>query len=227
MPMLINSYRFASPSIKSKFVAVWELDETSGTTFADATGNGNTMTSHNSPTVGATGKIGKCVTLASASSKYLDCPYNAAFNSASYSVIAWIKRTANGNYQIIFAHDDSGIGWAFYMSSTGQIRVVHQFVADVGTTATITDANWHHVVLTYGSGTAKIYIDGSLSATLSLGAFNTPSTSKELIGANNSASPQGFFNDSVDQIGYANSILTASDVTLIYNGGSGLAFTSF
>lgn len=88
--------------------AVWELNESSGT-LADATGNGFTMTTHNSPTYSSAGKVGTSLLFTAASSQYADATHSATLNSASYSVAAWIKKASNPTEEYILAHDGTAL----------------------------------------------------------------------------------------------------------------------
>lgn len=206
-------------------VAVWELDESSGT-LVDATGNGYGMTTYNTPTYSAAGKVGTALSFAAASSEYADVAHNAAFNSSAYSVFAWIKKASNPTEEYVLAHDGTATnqGWAFGMYQN-KIMLLHQNVALVQGTSTVTDTNWHHIGYSYSGGTVKFYLDGAVDRTTTASAFNA-ATATITIGCDKSTSgnPKAFFDGTLDQVGYVGGVLTDADYTLLYNGGAGLAY---
>ncbi|WP_170958806.1 LamG-like jellyroll fold domain-containing protein [Magnetospirillum sp. 15-1] len=87
--------------------------------------------------------------------------------------------------------------------------------------ATITSSSWHHVAVSYDSGTARIYLDGSLSATVSdtsggtscLSSLNTMAIASEL-------SDGSFARGMFDNVKVWNSTLSVSQI------GSALNLTS-
>lgn len=205
--------------------AYWKLDESSGT-LADATGNGVTMTSHNSPTYSASGKINSALSFAAASSQYLDATHNAALNAASYTVCAWIKRASNPTECYILTHDGDATnhGWAAGLYQN-RIMLLHGSVALVQGASSITDTNWHHYAYTYSGGTVSFYLDGATDGTGSAGAYTAVSTSV-VIGANKDASgnPKAYFDGTLDEVGYWSRALSGAEITSLYNSGSGLAY---
>jgi len=93
---------------------------------------------------------------------------------------------------------------------------------------TLNNGSWHHIVWTYdGSSTQagmKLYINDSLR-TLGSGITNTPinlqnTTMDFMIGASGTLSSYNLeYNGYMDEVSYFDSVLSASDVNSIYNGG--------
>jgi len=189
----------------------------------DATGNGFSMTTHASPTLSASGKVGTAVTWTAASSQYADLAHSATLNSASYSVSAWIKRAGTPTEEYILAHDGTATnqGWAFGIYQN-KIMCLHQNVALVQSTSTITDTNWHHVGYTYDGTNAKFYLDGALDRTVAAGAF-TAASATITIACNKSTAgaAKAFWNGTLDQVAYYPGVLSSGDFTTLYNSGSG------
>src|SRR5437660_3880968 len=77
----------------STVTALWEMNETSGTTMVDSSGHGNNGTLH-SVVLGATGRYGKAYTF-NGTSSYVSVPNSASLNpgSANITISFWLKTT--------------------------------------------------------------------------------------------------------------------------------------
>lgn len=211
------------PGLLSGIIAYWKLDESSGTLFNSVQASIN-MTANNTPTYGTTGIINTALSFAALSSEYLDSAHNADFNSSSYTISAWVKRASITTTQMIFAHDDTGVGYAFYFGADNKIRLVHQLVLDVGSDGTITDTSgFHHVAIVYNGSVAAFYIDGAASGAPSIGAFNNATTT-ETIACNKNIVPQLFFDGVIDEVGVWSRTLRQGEITELYNSGAGLSY---
>lgn len=84
------------------------------------------------------------------------------------------------------------------------------------------DGNWHHIVMQWDKQAmlATIYVDGTLADNSTVPSFG-PISDQLWWGA-------GFngygFNGRIDEIGVWNRVLTAQEVTQLYNGGAGKAY---
>jgi hypothetical protein len=92
-----------------------------------------------------------------------------------------------------------------------------------------TKSQWHHIVMTYQRDAvnwqlSKIYTDGILVGTNATWATTAANTSMNLNFGARGVDWVVPFNGLVDEVGiWSNRILTASDVSQLWNGGSGLA----
>ena len=166
--------------------AYYQFQETSGTTFADSTGN-----AHTGSLVGGyrlaqsgpvTGNGDQSVQLSYGSAGYGTVPDATVFNSTTaWSLEAWINTTSPSIQQGILEKFSGSSGFAlrllggtvnFYvLSSSGTYQAVGQ--------AAIVANAWYHVVATYDSvhATALLYVNGALDAgTRSLTATETAAT---------------------------------------------------
>jgi hypothetical protein len=98
-------------------------------------------------------------------SNYLEQPYNANldFGTGDFSVAGWFKAGANAT-AFMYSRGPSGGGATtvdVFQNGTGYIV---GRVAGVSVTGTVSlsDGNWHHVVVQRVSGTAYVYVDGVL-----------------------------------------------------------------
>tara|TARA_R100000664_G_scaffold8732_1_gene14407 strand:- start:92 stop:904 length:813 start_codon:yes stop_codon:yes gene_type:complete len=95
----------------------------------------------------------------------------------------------------------------------------------------LTNNTWHHIVGVWEDANQanwKIYIDGSVVATTATGtgginAYNAANSA--YIGKRFTTSPR-YMDGKLDEIGFWDSVLTASEVNAIYNGGTPFDLTA-
>ena len=208
-------------------VGRWSLDEGTGSTTADASGNTGTLT--NSPTW-STGRVG---------------PYALSFNGSTQSVAvngagalanlysthltvtAWVKPAGlgGGSGGRIVDKDNNDAGWFFSLGTNNTLK----FQSDQfsGTQPSLTSANstialntWQHVAATWDGSTLgsgmHLYINGvdvSAAGTSVNGTGNTTtysdSTTPLTIGNRPVDNARGF-NGLIDEVRVYNRILSAS-----------------
>ncbi|MFK8038852.1 MAG: LamG-like jellyroll fold domain-containing protein [Crocinitomicaceae bacterium] len=138
--------------------------------------------------------------------------YNAS-GMTELTVEAWVKTTSTS--AMIIASFDRSEYWRLGIGSTGASsgRVSWNVSTDVGYldmggSTFVNDGQWHHVAGTFDAGTARIYVDGVLDATSTLGAtWGSGSTRFGFIGVgseansfNGSRGPNSFMNGEVDEL---------------------------
>jgi hypothetical protein len=227
--------------ITSNLEAYLKLDETSGTSAADDTGNGHTGFHSSSPTVGATGKIGLCVDYSGASTS------NTVVAAGSTSIqptdtltfALWFKAASlDGNYNLLGGNTPANgtSGYGFYYDPIGNLYFFINNYASGPHVAFTADGAWHHLVGTYdknaGSNQAKLYVDGSLAAQMT---YTTAIGYGDAIGRINRGDGGGFAHAPalIDEVRIYSRALTAGDVTDLYaysggggGGGTSLPFTN-
>ncbi len=149
--------------------------------------------------------------------------------SDSFSISAWIITTADGvvvNKRRYPGTFEEGYGlWVssgkLYFNLEG---VNNEGVAIMGTT-TITNNYWRHIVAVRDVGEDKlyIYVDGNLDATPVTDTIVSTLTGTEpfRLGKHNMG---GYFNNIIDEVGVWNRALSPSEVSALYDGGSGLLY---
>ena len=219
--------------LQTNLGAFYSLDNT----LNDATGNMSALTNNNSVTFSSPGGTLTAVTnaaiFASASSKYLSVAAASAINmgAVSFSVQLWYYNTANGgaiplDKYVGFGNGDFTVGATF----TGGASPI-TFAACRANNTAISSGNqskdtWHHYVFTYNSsgGAQNLYVDGS--AVSNNTASNPPSGTGNLhIGA--SGSPGNYVDGRIALVGlWKSRVLSAGDVTALWNSGAGLSFAA-
>ena len=171
----------------------WKLDDTTGTTAADSSGNGRTGTYNSSWTknqVGAlvdqTPNVAATETNAARPRTSTSCVYTtntvagmATPGPMTYSEVIWFNTTStNGGKLIglennrIGVSDSSGAGGQYdrmmYMDSNGEIwfGVWTGAATAIHSVAGLNDGNWHMAAATMSTTSGmSLYIDGNLVAT--------------------------------------------------------------
>ncbi len=153
-------------------VGYWKLDEKTGTSAFDNSGNSNDLTWTNSPT-SATGKYGGGISLA-ASDQQLTRADDSDFDfgtGSSFTYGAWIKHTTASALQMIIDKYDATAGnggFKMYMESDGDLTCgidddETTFPEDsaTSTAATYDDNAWHYIsCVKDGTAGLYLYIDG-------------------------------------------------------------------
>lgn len=219
-------------------ISYWKLDESSGDA-ADAHGS-NTLVNTGTP-YGA-GKINNGAAF-DADGKLGDADIDAFDFTATnpFSVSCWVKPTNDVNCYITSKYFIGAAEYGWYLRITGaagakKIRFLHssnslldQAILVDGSTS-ITTGSWFHVVMTYsGSGVASgvaLYVNsaGETESVIfdALGTVPANTVAFNLGNANNATA--NAMDGVLDEVGIWSRALTATEVTDLYNGGSGLAY---
>ncbi|MEN9913003.1 MAG: hypothetical protein RLY66_411 [Candidatus Parcubacteria bacterium] len=197
----------------------WNLNQSSGTTATDSSGNSGTATLVGGPTW-TTGVAGNGLTL-NGTSAYLNA---GNVGSAKFSLSAWINLSATqaGEWGSIIMKE-----YSFGL----EIRNNNTVYASVGNGSTwsnviqtpIASGVWKHVVQTYDGTTNRLYIDGAL-VTSGAGAF-TNTASNLLIGSWNGSSE--YFKGKIDEVRVYNGALSAAEVSSLYSSVTPPTQTSY
>ena len=207
-------------------LGAWLLDEGTGNITEDASGNGNDGTLMGAPNWIA-GWSGNALEL-NGTSAYVDCGNDETLNVEVYSVSFWFNLPSTQSWNHIISrgsHQGDGnpgaVNWGVMMRD-GQETILYEVYNDTvkpSLSVATTTGEWHHIVATHDETTMQLYHDGQLAGATPTGIFLDESR-KFLIGARSDAgSAGGFFNGSVDEVGYFNAVLAPEDIEAIMNDG--------
>jgi hypothetical protein len=152
------------------------------------------------------------------------------------SVSAWVYPDDGTTDQLVFGfyEDDFEDGPSVWFGVTALKFAYGEdpSFTKVHSSSTYAINNWHHVVLTIGTGQAGVlYVNGSSAATFS-GAFNSGDLDMFSIAADyddndgSTSDPDKWFNGKIDEVAVWNDELTSAEVTAIYNSGNMLNVSS-
>jgi len=134
-------------------------------------------------------------------------------NFNDFSLSFWLV-WGGGNYKTIVGSSvaEGGILWGIVQAG-GTIRYYDNTSGWTILSSSISDGNWHHILITYDStaNTIKGYTDGSLSVTKTSvdPVYTTNEHSFDQIGARLST---GFYNEKLDEITVWDSVIDIADV---------------
>lgn len=233
-------------SLLTSLVSYWKLDEASGNAL-DAHGS-NDLTDNN--TVGAgTGIINNGRDFDEASREYFSKSDNADLSTGDidFTFQAWIKpeTIARNAYDTVIAKwSGSNLEYLLYFYETalfapgGQSKKVIFAVSNDGSASTLVVAS------TFGDLSAGTWycvhgwhdsVNNQIGISVNAGTADTAAhttgvrdgTATFEIGRNVDDGSGGVMNGLVDEVGFWKRVLTSGERTSLYNGGSGLPYSSF
>jgi DUF1680 family protein len=155
------------PSPPPAFAAWHRLDETSGTTATDATGNGRTARLAGGASWSPSGRIGGAVAL-DGSDGHLVLAEDLLAGASAYSLAAWVRLEGQPEaWSRIFDIGTGPTANLFLTPLSGDGTLRYAITAGGASAEQRIDANplatgrWVHVAVTYGAGTAVLYVDGA------------------------------------------------------------------
>jgi hypothetical protein len=157
--------------LNEQLVGYWSFDA-AGTSSPDYSGNGNNITAVAGQWT-ASGADGGALDL-SAPNAAVSVPASVSVNgiTSAISIAAWVKPGSTGMVRTIISRYLGTSYWKLGFAENGALR----FVAGTGSVQTgsgVSDpTDWTHVVATYDGATARLYVDGTLSASANLGAIS-------------------------------------------------------
>jgi len=201
------------------YAGVWHLDETAGTSLADATGNANTASATNGATVGATGWIGQGVAF-DGTNDYLAVTQSpslmATTGSATFALwINWTSLTSSHYQRILcssnrFTNSGDGYEWA---SQPQGGHYIYPWGGDedynFGPTPFVA-GTWQYAVATldFSTKTVAIYVDATamtFSDTYAPTLWTTPGAPGDWLWGSN-ISTSGSFGGYMDEIRVMNGV---------------------
>jgi len=145
----------------------WKFEEGSGTSTADASGNGYTGTLTSGPTW-TTGKVGTgAINFAGATNYVLVGTSGAGpfadIGTGNFTISAWATNISGPAYRWITSNWDGSGGHHFGMNSNGKFGGYPAGGTEVSSDYTLTsDGSWHYLVVTRSAaGTITYYVDGA------------------------------------------------------------------
>jgi hypothetical protein len=221
------AYRNAVLAPGQGLVSYWRLQETAGTTAADAKTT-NAGSYRNGVLLGQTSGLpsdagGRSVML-DGLNDYINVPDSGSLDTGDvFTLEAWVRRTNTSNaIQTIFAKGSRSYLLRF---DANRLKLARGGSGDIAAaTVTTTDtAGFHHVVATKSGATVRLYIDG-VDRT---GAVNnrTISNTSTALNIGRDTDNRRYFPGYVDEAAVYNRALTATVVRRHYEAGIAVAGT--
>ena len=167
--------------------------------------------------------------------------FNGLHDNTGGSISFWMRprnmSSIHGNGDIIFdsmaTSAANGTGISIAIKNTSLLRVnfttsSNQWFTDINSTTQFANNTWYHVVMTFGSNTVKLYINGSQEDTATFSNPNTNASNGNFVIGSHSTDPSsyGYYDGLLDDTGIWNRVITSSEVTSLYNSGTGALSSS-
>jgi len=151
--------------------------------------------------------------------------------TSPHTYSAWIYPTnVTDQYNFIFQNGDTTRGSSIALN-TNKICYFYKGGSYVlASTATLTVNTWNHVLITYDGGglnnsNVSFYLNGVFDKTVSTPSWGTETGSYGYTQIGKYVASSHYFNGKIDELGIWNRALTPTEVTELYNSGSGLQYS--
>ena len=189
-------------------VAHWKLDDGSGTTVADSSGNNNKGTWNGTGQHWMAGKFGGGAKFNGIDDHiHMSSGQYNNFGFSDFTVSSWIKTTDGGNQSCIASITGGSAGWRFGFSSGGKPyyllgdTISHYQEGSIGT-ATVNDGNWHYLseVFSRSEHVVKAFIDGKYTGSVDTSAITGSVSTSNYLEVGSITGYSNFVNGSVDDV---------------------------
>ncbi|HEY8590339.1 MAG TPA: beta-L-arabinofuranosidase domain-containing protein [Naasia sp.] len=151
--------------------AWYKLDEAGGTGAADSSGAGLNATLVSGGSF-VSGRAGRAVVLGG-SGAHVRLPAGVVDNLQAFSISSWVRIDVDQTWQRVFDFGASTERCMYLTTKTGSNKLSFVYLATVesSTKSWVLEANtvstnvWHHIAVTAGGGTARLWVDGVNVAT--------------------------------------------------------------
>jgi hypothetical protein len=216
---------YSSEVLADSPLGFWKLDETSGSSAADSSGNSHGGTYQASPTLAAASVVadgGTAVTL-NGSTQYVSVAGASWMNTSDYSIEAWVKTSLNNFYIASRAGSTAAQRvWDVFIRTVGTVAVVTWASGGTNTqlngTIRVDDGKPHHIVVTKSGTTISIYVDGVLDVSGTTSTTNTSTT--QGIDWGRRSTNASFFNGTLDDVAVYGSALSGTRVAAHFTAGN-------
>jgi hypothetical protein len=228
----------APPASSSGLVLHWKLDETSGATAQDASGNGNPGTLSPDGPVWTAGNLGGALDFNGAGD-YVSRASTTSINTlgSRMTVALWLYKRANApdygsiigrrkgaSYEdlwILFYNNSASDEYSFGVSTSSGAAYLN------GPASTGDHNRWVHLAAVYDGSTIRLYRDGvEIASRGHTGTVLTEAT-PVFLGAGDNGTVSEYVNAIVDDVRLYNRALPASEVQGLYSMGGGVTAAVF
>ncbi len=206
----------------------WKMDETSGVTTYDSSGNGRTgtLTNMDPATDWVAGKSGNALDF-DGTNDFVNVPYDASLSlNSKVSAAAWINKDTQTGYDCLIANGSSTSNKDNYWFGTSGDEIYFGYsYSGTWHEATTSNVNlpantWVHIAFTYDDTSDQVvfYKDGSPVSTQTITGNLNQSTNTGAVTIGKSRFGE-YFDGTIDDIRLYNRVLTPAEVLAIYQKG--------
>lgn len=211
----------ADPNLLAQY---W-FDDGEGFTVWDETGNGRDGQFNGAVSWSVPGVIGACLQFSGGTVDILDNVDDLQFGNRNVSLTAWIRTI--GTDQVFYRKVTSGVGnnFAFGVGGTGLAGVTYRNMANIYSTVTVNDDEWHHFGFVQDRNeetfaeTWMLYIDGVLDVTQGTDIPDDNGQGGVFLGQGDTYLT-GNWSGYLDELYVYGSVLDAADIPFVMDGAS-------
>jgi hypothetical protein len=209
-------------ALTDNLVSYYKLDESSGNA-ADSVGSA-TLT--NSNTTYDTGKINNgAISNGTSSRLYGTLPVDPDNYNAGFSISGWFYFNTNTNNQFALIIAESA-SWGSIIIGNDTSKLYYRFGTGVNPNGHLTSTatptgSWNHIVITHAGTSDKMYLNGSVIDSSTGGTLANNGTTLNLL---SNSGVNLFMDGKIDEVGIWTKELTSTEVTELYNSGTGLQY---
>jgi hypothetical protein len=212
----------------TSLVAYWKLEDVN-----DSHTNGLTLTNNNSVTF-TSGKVNNAATVVAASSQYLSLADTALLRPGNfdYTWACWFKLTTTAGTQTIISKDfDTTRGWQL-VNGAGTLtwNNYRNNATGIDITDSVSAGTWYLFIGWHDAAGDTINMklnNGTTTSIATSGNFPQASTAPFAIGRNSYPGFSQYMGGQVDEVAYWTRVLTAGEMTRLYNSGNGRTYPAF
>ena len=223
-------------------IAEWKMDEKTGTTIKDISGNNNTGTfgTGNSAPTWTSGKIGAGLNF-SGSSQYTTIEDSTSLKpTTSITTEAWFNTTNKSLNQRMLSKTSSG-GYSLSINENSAcvantlcflININGTYYSATYPSNNLSNNTWYHVAGSYDGTTVRLFLNGSnIGTTALISNTITNNTAKLCIGSESAStncySESGFFSGKIDHVKIYDYARTPAQIAYDYNKGAPVGWWKF
>jgi hypothetical protein len=230
--VVVKATNYPNAMILQNLVSYWTLDETSGTR-SDSHGS-NHLSPQNTPGYG-TGKQGNAASFVRASNQWLTVADNTTLSpgDTDFTFAGWVYldnktntqrlwgkwNSPNNEYRLQYNVSTNRFEWSVSIDGTGVAAT-----ATANNLGSPSASTWYFIVCYHDS------VNNLIGISVNNGTFNTTAHSTGVYDATGaftiSNSGTNALDGDVDEVGYFNKVLTASEISYLYNIGLGRTYST-
>ena len=222
----IDEWATWTASLNTDLVSYWKLNVGSSNQIDSVNSNDGTV---DGATYTASGKIGGAYNFDGTNDR-INISNDASFNSLSaYSISAWIYRDGTSDDFIFsklndFTEHNKNYEFGIESNKIFLLNGNGGGYNKVLGTSTLSSSTWYFVVGVWDGTDIKVYLDGSLDCSPISSTVVSFGTTAIALGTRQTG--YAFFDGKIDEVGFWDRALTSTEITQLYNGGTGITYDS-